>query len=806
MNNILTQLEQLKKKCTGCGACYNICPVKAIEKEYDAQGFFYPEISVDKCIKCNKCLQVCPKINPYTKNNIKPKCYAAMANDDVRLESSSGGMFTLLANLILETNGVVCGVEMSSDYSVKHICVYNKSQLYKLQKSKYVQSNTGMIYNEVKKLLDEGKKVLFSGCPCQVAAARNYFGDNDQLILVDILCHGVPSEKMWKDYISENFNTKKLVNIEFRSKLNGWRAEQLRAFYSNGTSEAIPWPESAYEEGFQRNISLRDGCEDCEFAGFQRQGDITLGDFWHIEDFDLDMNDKKGTSVILINNKKGEDLFDAIKSKLLKYKEFDIKDAAKFNRLYKKYPAHPMKERFKKLYPYTHNFTKSIMQCRHSLYDIGLVGIYCVKNFGGHLTQYALYKTLTDLGYSVLMIECPKDSKNPPSPRGPYLFLQNPYPDYSRSKFFNNIAEMKFLNLQCDTFITGSDQMFNNNLYNNHGKFMSLNFVTDNHKKIAYAASWGHDKIWGEESDRGEEAYFLKKFDYFSVREDSAVDLAKKEFGVEATWVLDPVFLCPLDEYKKMARIGEAETPNEDFLFAYILDPTKEKETILTRYAKNNGLKIKAVLDEDPENRISNIQEFWSIDTLSNTKIEIWISHFAKSKFVITDSFHGTCLAILFHKNFLVLVNKRRGEARFTSLLNLLGLSNRMCYSFKEVEEKLNKSLDVDYSKVDKILNLERFRCIEWLKKAIDTEFVVKKSFSEFDILDGRIDYIVKKYDRELNELEKKIKQSTISNLNKDDLPWILRKLNGGWRCYKDNGIVYTIKRSIFKIMQRIDK
>lgn len=795
MVNLLEELKQRNKFCAGCGACYNVCPIGAVEKTYDKQGFFYPQINAEKCISCNKCINVCPKINPYQGNVEIPDCYAAMASDQIREKSSSGGLFTLIAEEIIAQGGIVCGVTMEEDYSVHHICVDKISDLEKLRQSKYVQSDTGEIYKEIKRFLEQGKKVLFTGCPCQVAAARNIFGENENLLLVDILCHGVPSEKMWKDYVKENFDLEKVKKIEFRSKLNGWRAEQLRVFYNDGNSESIPWAESAYEEGFQRNIALRDGCEFCEFSGYKRQGDITIGDFWRIREFASEMDDKKGTSVVLINNEKGKKYFNDLKDELLKYKEMSIDQPAQHNRLKYKFAAHRRKNRFKALYPDIHNFTDSVMQCRHDLYDVGLVGIYCAKNYGGQLTQYALYSTLTKLGYSVLMIERPKDSRIPATKKGPYLFEQKPYPDYALSKYFNNIAEMKFLNLQCKMFVSGSDQMFNNNLYNDCGKFMVQNFVTDNKKKIAYAASWGHDRIWGPESDRAEESYFLKKFDFFSVREDCAVDLAKREFGVNATWVLDPVFLCSMDEYFRMVKIGSKNIPKEPFLFAYILDPDQEKENVLKKYAKSKKLLIRAILDEKLSRKITDIKDVWSIDTILKASMETWIAHFAKSEFVITDSFHGTCLAIIFHKNFLVLVNKLRGEARFTSILKLLGLEDRMCYSFDEVDKKLKNLVPIDYESVDKILNSERKRSTEWLLNALNSK-IDKKEFSEFDIIDGRIDDLAFRLDQKFIELENK---KRIKKVN-----WLKAKIKGGIQCYKDNGLKYTINRIIFKIKNKL--
>lgn len=753
MNSILELCKN--KTCTGCYACESICPNNAITFVNDLQGFSYPHIDSKKCVNCSKCEKVCPKLSPPKSNDRVDTCYAAMANDSIRQDSSSGGVFTVLANAIIESGGVVCGATMDDNYDVYHYIVDKKEDLALLRKSKYVQSSTKGIYSKAKKYLVEGKKLLFSGCPCQIAAARNLLSDyRDQILYVDIICHGVPSNQMWKDYLHENFNLKQIQNVEFRSKLNGWRSDQLRVFWNDGSSQPILWGDSAYEEGFQRNITLRQSCINCEFSGLERQGDLTIGDYWQCEKYLPELNDRKGTSLLFINNKYGYEFVDKLKNEFILFVETPV-SAAKNNRLSETTPAHPMSDRFRTLYP-GHSFTDSVMQCRHALYDIGLVGLYCVKNFGGQLTQYALYYTLTKMGYSVLMIECPNNSKNPASPRGPYLFKECPYPSYAMAKKYNTIAEMKFFNKQCKTFVTGSDQMFNNNSWNNHGKFMSLHFVNDNHRKIAYAASWGHDRIWGEEGDRGEEAYFLRKFDFFSVREDSAVKLAKTEFGVDSVHVLDPVFLCPKSEYERMANLFSENVPEEKYLFSYMLDPDKEKENILRECAKTRNLYVRAILDEDPDNRYNNISDFWDIETIDHTYIENLIAHITNSTYVITDSFHGMCLCIILHKEFLAVVNKRRGESRFTSLAEMLNLKDRLCYTLDEAKRKFIELNQINYTYVEELLASYRDFSLHWLKNSIDCP-APKKSYTGFDVVDNRVDNLWRHADVRCDDLNRKI-------------------------------------------------
>lgn len=823
-------IELLKKNgkfCTGCGACYNICPKDAICMEANAQGFLYPQINNDLCIHCSLCQKVCPKLGTEVSNALEPKCYAARANDTVRAESSSGGIFTLLAKWVLNQEGVVCGATMEPDYRVHHICITDEDELAKLKKSKYVQSNTEYVYREIDQFLQTGRTVLFSGCPCQVAAARKYFGDKyENIYYVDILCHGTPSQKMWNDYLHENFDLSRVKSIDFRNKANGWRSDQLYVQWLDGSSNAVPWPESAYEEGFQRNISLRDGCEECEFAGHQRQGDLTLGDFWQVEKYDPSLNDRKGTSVVLVNNSIGQKLLMEIKSQLIDLKQTPI-EAARYNRLNATVHVHPQRERFKALYP-GHTFSDAIMQCRDNTFDIGVIGNYTIGNYGGSLTQYALYCTLIQLGFSVLMIERPLDAPEPPH-SNPWLFEKSPYPSYALARRFKNITEMKLLNKQCKVFVTGSDQMFNNNLYNAYGKIQVQNFVQNNRWKIAYAASFGHDRIWGRESDRAEEAFFMQQFDRFSVREDSAVELSKTMFGVNATWVLDPVFTAPIENYLKLIKRCKQSPPRDPYLFAYVLDPSKEKENILKNIALSEKLTIRAISDVGHQK--DKVTKQWNIDTLFGAKIETWLSHIYHCNYFVTDSFHGMCFAIMFHKQFLVLVNKRRGETRFTSLLGLLGLTERLCYSEDELKHKGRTLTPINYNVVDEILERERNRSIQWLYDSIKAGYDVKKSFTSYDILDARCDLLHAKLEQQYNELQKKIQEASLhiehtaqditpeeNNISLESIPtvqfpysykigcsitWLPRQIQRIYLFSKEHGWQYTIRYIFSKVRNR---
>lgn len=281
----------------------------------------------------------------------------------------------------------------------------------------------------------------------------------------------------------------------------------------------------------------------------------------------------------------------------------------------------------------------------------------------------------------------------------------------------------------------------------------------------------------------------MHRFDRFSVREDTAVNLCKNLFGVNATWVLDPVFIAPTNIYLNLIAHCKQQPPDKPYVFAYVLDPTEEKERILKNIAQQGKLQIRAISDIGHSRE--KVLQRWNIETLFDVKIESWLAHIYHCSFFVTDSFHGMCFAIMFHKQFLVLVNKRRGETRFTSLLNLLGLEARLCYSEQELRTKARTLSTIDYTEVDKKLNQERERSRKWLRDAIEVGKDVKKPFDTFDILDGRCDDL----EREIQKLQQIIEKQKASSFRMQiKKSWLFRKIRGGYRCVKENGWKYTIR------------
>lgn len=322
-----------KSNCCGCHSCSNICPKDAIEMKEDIKGFKYPVINKEKCINCDLCEKVCPIINKVHTNN-KPQAYACINKDEkIRLKSSSGGIFSLISESILDLKGVVFGAQFDDEFNVIHSYTEDKEKLYKFRGSKYVQSTIGDTFKKVKEFLEKDKYVLFTGTPCQIEALYSFLQkEYDKLYTQDIICHGVPSPKVWKKYKEEieNKNNSKTSKMTFRDKRNGWANYSLKWSFSNKNVYVESNHESKYMKAFLKNFSLRDSCYECNFKKKNRMSDITLADFWGIENIMPEMYNDKGTSLVILNTKKGRELFDNIKEKI-ESKHVDFEKSIEYN-------------------------------------------------------------------------------------------------------------------------------------------------------------------------------------------------------------------------------------------------------------------------------------------------------------------------------------------------------------------------------------------------------------------------------------------------------------------------------------------
>lgn len=308
-----------KSKCTGCTACAAVCPLHCIAMTPDEEGFRYPEIDRDRCVSCGQCEAVCPVDKPAGESEPAPAAYGVKAKDvELRLNSSSGGAFSLLAEGVLSRGGAVFGVAMAADCkSARHVMAESEGELAALRGSKYLQSDLEDTFRQVKKELEQ-RPVLFSGTPCQVDGLNAYLGQGyENLLTVEVICHGVPTPKLWRKYMEAQANKSggEIVKAEFRHKKCGWHIFGSRLENSNRKVLYSTLRKDPFIQMFLRNLCLRPSCYQCPSKGLERTADLTIADFWGIENVAPELDDDKGTSLVLAHSENGQKALEAVLDK-----------------------------------------------------------------------------------------------------------------------------------------------------------------------------------------------------------------------------------------------------------------------------------------------------------------------------------------------------------------------------------------------------------------------------------------------------------------------------------------------------------
>lgn len=306
-----------KKDCCGCTACMSACPKNAITMHPDEEGFLYPEIDESRCIQCHICERVCPLHHEAAyQQNFEQQIYAAKHLDSqVVKSSSSGGAFTAISDYVLSQGGIVYGACFDSNFKVCHRRVTTKRERDLLRGSKYVQSDLRQTFSQIKQDLQQGKKVLFTGTPCQNAGLLLFLKQKnvniENLFSCDFICHGVPSPLLWKEYVyflQERFQDK-LIYFSFRDKSEGWNTKKAKAFFQNINDTKECNKNYSFLKLYTSLYILRPSCYKCQFTSYERVSDITIADFWNIHNSNPDMDDNRGTSLVLVNSQKGAFLF-----------------------------------------------------------------------------------------------------------------------------------------------------------------------------------------------------------------------------------------------------------------------------------------------------------------------------------------------------------------------------------------------------------------------------------------------------------------------------------------------------------------
>ena len=684
-------------QCCGCEACANSCPKSAITMKYDSEGFLFPQIDNDKCINCSICVKSCPVLNiaQLQENQTnKPLAFAAFnKNTDIRIHSSSGGLFTAFAELFLNNGGYVCAAAFDNQSHLRHIITNKQDDLAKLRGSKYVQSEISNCFTKIKKLLDKNTPVLFCGTPCQAAGLKAFLKkDYSQLLILDIICHGVPSPKVFEKYIQDITSDKMTDDIQFRNKENGWRNSAFVIRSKNGVLKT-PLAKEPFIQSYMQHLFSRKSCKDCKFAVLPRCSDITIGDFWGIEKCLKEMDDGMGTSAIIINNQKGNDFFLRIK-KHIKIKKNDIKNISRGNPNYLgKNTFHINREVFMKNFSKLSNHPlEEIINISSSPdKNVALLNFHWENNnYGAILTAFALNHYIRSLGFNAYNINYILN----PNQKSNEKFIEFREQHIPETHRVFSVTEMKELNKYFKHFLVGSDQVWRHDAIHDLRHIFFLDFADNTKNIFSYAASFGEERYCKQNYEKQQIKTSLCRFSNISVRETSGIDIVRNEFGLQAQKVVDPVFLLNEKEWDNI--IGKTELPKTTYNVHYLLSETQRNE-VEKLYPDYLNLRY------DPS-------------------VPEWLNTIKNASFIITDSFHGTCFALIFKKQFVCANSNSAVITRLKSLLGELGLNNRLISEInKEQIDKLEKE-KIDYKTVDNKLKQQIKISENFIATALNSE------------------------------------------------------------------------------------
>lgn len=359
-----------KQDCCGCSACVQRCPKHCITLKEDGEGFLYPHVNSDECIDCGLCEKVCPELH-HGERHIPLEVYAAKNKDEsIRMQSSSGGIFTLLAEKVIQEGGVVFGAAFDANWEVMHTYAETMEGLVDFRGSKYMQSRIGTAYQDAEYFLKQGRKVLFSGSPCQIKGLKLFLRKNyDNLIAVDFICHGVPSPKVWREYLKETIARKGGKNsvlsypipckigidtVDFRSKSTGWKKFSFALTLSETSVEGVKntvllssvFSENPFMRAFLADLILRPSCYSCPSKSGRSGSDLTIADYWAIPQVAPEFDDDKGVSLVLVQTEKGKSFYQSLKEKTT-FIVTSYQEAQGANGGFKeKTPMHPKRSRF----------------------------------------------------------------------------------------------------------------------------------------------------------------------------------------------------------------------------------------------------------------------------------------------------------------------------------------------------------------------------------------------------------------------------------------------------------------------------
>ena len=726
----------------------------------DPEGFLRPFIDLNKCIGCRRCVAFCPANGKRFLIGALPlRAFMGYVDDSsFRMSCSSGGIFSKLAEAFAANGGVVCGVAFING-EVKHIFVYRNDMLSLLRTSKYVQSNMEDTFQKSAAILSEGKSLLFSGTPCQIAGLRSFLRslriDDSNLFCADLMCHGIPSPLVFQKYLEDNA----LANadeINFRDKSTGWATYSFKIYEKGRILYCANVAKDPYLRAFLTNATLRESCFYCPYASMHRLGDLTLGDMWNVSKVFPDIDSSKGISLVFANTFKGLKLFENLEG--VSSREVPLSVAARSNRslyapgfrpirrqrFFEKFISgkfninslllkySPRGKKFLKLLrPY--ELIKSMFLERRLFDDVAdasrRVAIlnlsYDCHNFGAVLVAYSLQSVLIKLGYSPHIINYYPDFRFSPAYfRGliaGFKIIKFKYMFLNTTRMYVSLRGLKSLNRRFQSFIFGSDQIWRYAIARSNYPAYFGAFANSDARLLSYAASFGKDD-WDEAPEEATNNIkkLLRRFQAISVREESGVRICSETFDREAVEVLDPTLLLDRFDYTGVSSLSRADVSGK-YIACSFLGADSEESELSPKFAIDRASEYFGAPSRDIIKRTVRIL---GKGRAVYNGVPEWLSHIENAQFVLTNSFHCVVFAIIYRRNFACLNTANRGNERIISLLSKLGIENR----FVETRDDFEKALasQIDYAKVHEKLNSLKEKSFKFLSSALSKNEISK--------------------------------------------------------------------------------
>lgn len=682
--------------CSGCSACKYTCPVNAIEIVSDKlTDFKFAEINTNACIKCNKCESVCPHINfANTNKEEAQEKYALKASTDILSVSTSGGAFSVLAKYYSNQGYLIVGVKWDKDFRPMYSIARTQEEWYEFRGSKYMQPDVKSVFLEIRNLLNNGEKILFTGVPCHVSGLLNFLGKKyDNLVTIDLFCGALSSPLIWEAwYKYQDIDLTNVKSINMRAKKNQGNKSYLISIEENdGQIHNIPYATSIAQSIIgKRNYSLPI-CHDCKYRSLDRVSDYTIADLWNSKNECPELHDNLHSQVstflcnsieakTVVKNLQEDTTIKIQKINSIKApKNFDKKDTQKI---------------FKHLQQY--GIVKPKKNTTERPYDIAVCGGTFNNNFGATLTYYALYRYLELCGYKTIIL-----------PPGPNNFkggmeknnIFDKYCNIAPNYFTTNITSFNSLS---NTFILGSDQMWNHsNALGKMGSRAYLDYISDSKTKIAYAVSYGGNGIL-ENTALYSNQYkrikrLVKEFDYISTREEEGINITKEIFDRDdVVHTIDPIFLIDNSEYDKLINDSLIDLPQTKYGCYYILSPYQKSIDFFKEINKLNN-KTDILIGDGQIPNVKKYKENFPKESFVNPILaQDWLKYIKNAEYVITSSFHCCCFCVLFNIPFLCV----RGENTLSNII----IKWLLKHINQEYRYMCNKKLDIN--KAQEILHI----------------------------------------------------------------------------------------------------